>query len=141
MSIRVLLVDDSVAIHDLACQLVGVTADVGPARTLTRSSAPDVITLDRAMPGFDGLQFLHALDGRSHPRVVVSSNAKPGTRAADEALDAGAAACFDKATLLSDLPRFVRILQKSAATKGSSTPLDVQPARKEPQHPRSKPRK
>lgn len=122
-TIRVLIVDDSVTIRamleqvissDPSFHVVGIAADIATARALMRSSAPDVMTLDLAMPGVDGLHFLRSLKGQRHPPiVVVSASSKRGTAETEEALEAGAAACFDKSKLLSDQPKFVRALKRS----------------------------
>lgn len=127
---------------DVTCHVVGVAADVDTARILMRSSAPDVITLDLAMPGLDGLQFLRGLEGRPHPPVVVvSSSAGFGSKVSDEALEAGAAACFDKSTLLSDVPRFVRVLKKCVATNRASSGLDLEASRLDSSHHLCEPRR
>lgn len=125
--IKVLIVDDSLTIRammeqvisqDAECEVVGIAADVETARALMRGTRPDVITLDLAMPGIDGLHFLDELADRRHaPVMVVSSATKDGTVAADEAIAHGADACFDKAKVISDVQRFIRLLKKAARRK------------------------
>jgi two-component system chemotaxis response regulator CheB len=125
-ALRVVIVDDSITFRamleqvisrDTACEVVGVAADVPSALELMQSRQPDAITLDLAMPGVDGLQFLRALKGKQHPAIlVVSSSTKDGSWERAEALAAGAAACFDKAKLMTHLPQLVRTLKKSAHT-------------------------
>lgn len=120
--VRVLIIDDSLTIRamlehvistDNGCDVVGVAADADTAMRMMSSNRPDVMTLDLMMPGIDGLQFLHDIDGVRHPPVViVSSQGKTDICAA--ALKAGAVACFDKAGLLANVPLFLRKLKKAA---------------------------
>ena len=125
--IRVLIIDDSVTIravleqliaNDRECEVGGIVSDVAAARERVGSGAIDVITLDLAMPGIDGLHFLDELANRHHaPVVVVSSSTKEGTAAYDEALARGADACFDKARIMSDTANFMRVLKKTARNR------------------------
>lgn len=125
--VRVLIIDDSVTIRaileqmlssDRGCRVVGIASDVQHARELLEDSFPNVITLDLAMPGIDGLQFLDELANRRHaPVVVVSSRTKEGSEASAEAIAHGAYACFDKAKLVSEAALFMRTLKKAAHAK------------------------
>lgn len=125
IGVRVLIVDDSLTIRamleqiisgDGGCEVVGVAADAAAALPLMTSSRADVVTLDLNMPGIDGLQFLrHIADARHPPVVIVSSTSQAGgCRAARKV---GAVAWLDKASLLADVPQFLRKLKKAAATK------------------------
>ena len=119
--IRVLIIDDSVTIRamleqliaDVAgCVVAGIAATAEEASDLMLSGRFDVMTLDLTMPGLGGMQFIRNLRDRPHPPIVVlSSSSTHGASESQEAVEAGASACFDKAKLLSDFPSFVRILR------------------------------
>jgi two-component system chemotaxis response regulator CheB len=98
--IRVLVVDDSALVRqaitealgrDPGIDVVGSACDPYVAREKIAQLDPDVLTLDLEMPRMDGLTFLRILM-RHHPLpvVVVSSLTQQGSRAALEALEAGA---------------------------------------------------
>lgn len=79
---RVLIADDSAfmrrlvrsALVDGGFDVVGEAGDGDEALAACRSERPDVLTLDLAMPGRDGLSVLRALRGQdAPPRVVVVS--------------------------------------------------------------------
>jgi len=126
-AVRVMIVDDSVTMRamleqvmsaDDGCHVVGIAADAETALRLMKPSWPDVMTPDVTMPGIGGLQFLRDIDGQRHPPiVVVSSTSKAGTQESAQAIEAGASACFDKADLLADARRFMRVLRKAAQSK------------------------
>ena len=123
-TVRVLVIDDSLTIrgileslvgrdHDL--RLVGLASSVEQAKDYLLDHDPDVITLDLALPGINGMQFLEELAGGPHaPVVVVSSSTQPHSEKAEAALKAGAFACFDKARLVREGPRFVKMLHEAA---------------------------
>ena len=97
--IRVLLVDDHAVVRhglkqllttDEEIEVVGMAADGHEALELVRQYLPDVVLMDLAMPGLDGIgatRLLHA----EHPdvRVVVLTSFGDESRIID-ALDAGA---------------------------------------------------
>jgi two-component system chemotaxis response regulator CheB len=98
--IRVLVVDDSALVRkaisdalarDPELEVVGTAPDPYVAREKIALLDPDVLTLDLEMPRMDGLTFLRILM-RHHPLpvIVVSSLAQAGSRAALEAIEAGA---------------------------------------------------
>jgi chemotaxis response regulator CheB len=125
--LRVLVIDDSVTIramveeivqHRLGSRVIGVAPDVETARRMLGTLQPNVITLDLAMPGIGGLGFLDEIRDQKHaPIVVVSSSTTPGATATAEALSHGADACFDKAKMISEAPRFLRVLERAVNRK------------------------
>jgi two-component system chemotaxis response regulator CheB len=131
MHLRVLVIDDSLTIramveeivqHEPGCRVVGVAGDVVAARQMLIDLEPNVITLDLAMPGIDGLSFLDELRSQKHaPIVVVSSSTTEGAAATAEALAHGADACFDKAKVVSDARRFLRVLDKAVQRKAAGS--------------------
>jgi len=119
---RVLIIDDSLTIRailehvfgkDRECEVVGVASSVESARELIANTDPTVITLDLALPGMDGLEFLDELRTKTDhaPIIVISSSTKGGNDVSRQAIERGAMACFDKAHVLTHAERLV------AATK------------------------
>ena len=98
--IRVLVIDDSALVREAISQalardpdlkVVGTACDPLVAEEKIPRLDPDVLTLDLEMPRMDGLTFLRKLmKERPLPVVVVSSLAQEGSRAAVEAMEAGA---------------------------------------------------
>ena len=136
--LRVLVIDDSLTIRALVEEIVKrdrdfgavvVAADTMQAVALMASLRPHVITLDLAMPGIGGLDFLDELRDQAHaPIVVVSSATRDGTEAVEDALAHGADYCFDKAKLISEAQRFLRLLKKAAQRKVAKNGHDYQAA-------------
>jgi len=97
---RVLVVDDSAVVRravsealsaDPDLEVVGTACDPYVARDKILELNPDVLTLDIEMPRMDGLTFLRILQKhRPLPVVVLSSLTQAGSRAAIDALEAGA---------------------------------------------------
>ena len=123
-TVRVLVIDDSLTIRAILesimgryndIELVGLASDVEEAKHYLQSHHPDVITLDLALPGIDGMDFLQELSTGPHaPVLVVSSSTQDKSEKAQAAIKAGAFACFDKARLVQEAPRFVKVLRKAA---------------------------
>lgn len=100
MPVRVLIVDDSAVMRKVLTeiinsvpdlQVVGAAADAHAARELIKTVLPDVVTLDVAMPGMDGLDFLDRLMRlRPTPVVMVSAFTESGSDATLKALELGA---------------------------------------------------
>jgi two-component system chemotaxis response regulator CheB len=98
--IRVLVIDDSALVRkaisdalarDPELEVVGTAPDPYVAREKIAQLDPDVLTLDLEMPRMDGLTFLRILmEHHPLPVVVISSLAQAGSRAALEAIEAGA---------------------------------------------------
>jgi two-component system chemotaxis response regulator CheB len=106
--IRVLVVDDSSVVRhaisdalkrDPEIEVVGTAADPYEARDKILSLNPDVLTLDIEMPRMDGLTFLRILQQhRPLPVIIVSSLTQAGSRAALDAMEAGAVDVIAKPT-------------------------------------------
>ena len=98
--IKVLIVDDSAIVrkvltdalsHEADIEVVGTAPDPFVARDKILSLNPDVLTLDIEMPRMDGLSFLKRLmHYHPLPVIVISSLGAASSRAALDALDAGA---------------------------------------------------
>ncbi len=107
--IRVFLVDDSAFVRraltrvlavEPEFQVVGEAASGGEALARIAEANPDLVTLDVAMPGMDGLQLLPALL-RWKPSLkvlMISAHTRDGTDATVAALAAGAVDFIDKTT-------------------------------------------
>jgi two-component system chemotaxis response regulator CheB len=148
---RVLVADDSTfmrrllsqALRDAGFDVVGEAADGDEALALCRTSAPDAMTLDLAMPGMDGIGVLRALRTqaplrRAIPVVVVSAfSPAHGARAVD-ALAEGAFDLVAKPAFGEPLEQFVATLAdkvglaaagaKAAPAPFSATTRDQAPA-------------
>ena len=98
--IRVLVVDDSAIVRKVLTdalsdeadiEVVGTAPDPFVARDKILSLQPDVLTLDIEMPRMDGVTFLKRLmHHHPMPVIVISSLGIASSRAALEALEAGA---------------------------------------------------
>ncbi len=97
---RVLVVDDSAFMRaavtrllsqDPRYEVVGQAADGAEAVALARVLAPDLVTMDFAMPGMDGAAATRAiLAERATPIVMLSAHTRAGARETLAALAAGA---------------------------------------------------
>ena len=121
-TVRVLVIDDSLTIRAILesilsrhpdIEIVGLASNVEEAKHYLQDRQPDVITLDLALPGVDGMAFLAELAGHPHaPVVVVSSSTQDKSEQAIAAVKSGAVACFDKSRLVNDADRFVKVLRR-----------------------------
>ncbi len=109
--IKVLIVDDSVSVRNVLCdiltrdpelEVIGTASDPYEAVAKIAENLPDVITLDIQMPRMDGLTFLSKLM-RQHPIpvVVISSVAGKGSENGIIALKLGASEIITKPKLSS----------------------------------------
>jgi len=100
MSIKVLVVDDSVLIREVLSRLLGVDGDIVvvgtaedpiEAREKIKALSPDVLTLDIEMPQMNGLAFLERLMRlKPMPVVMVSTLTTKGASETLLALELGA---------------------------------------------------
>ena len=104
--IKVLVVDDSAVVRQVATSVLAAEADIevmaavpDPVFALERMKLnwPDVIVLDIEMPRMDGLTFLRkVMAERPTPVVICSTLAEAGTQASLDALAAGAVSIITK---------------------------------------------
>jgi len=95
---RVLVVDDERFIRtllarmlaELGLEVVGTAADGNEAVALAEQLLPDLITLDIAMPGMDGLEALATILGRRPEARVLMSTSFSDRRYVAEAVKRGA---------------------------------------------------
>jgi two-component system, OmpR family, KDP operon response regulator KdpE len=140
--LRILVVDDEPAMVGAVAALVGsvghrVTAAYDGREALRRygEEQPDVVLLDLAMPGEDGLAVCRAIRRRgSTPIIVVSGEGQESAKV--EALDAGAddyvTKPFGKDELLARIRAVIRRRSPSPdADDGQPSIIEVDPSRHE----------
>ncbi|MCE1185519.1 chemotaxis response regulator protein-glutamate methylesterase [Zoogloea sp.] len=125
MTIKVLVVDDSVLMRSLltevinACpnlEVVGQAPDPLVAREMIKSLNPDVLTLDVEMPRMDGLDFLGRLMRlRPMPVVMISSLTVRGSEVTLQALELGAVDFIGKPRM--DHPAAVEAFRQEVGDK------------------------
>jgi two-component system chemotaxis response regulator CheB len=137
---RVVVADDSGFMRRLLCQalvtagfdVVGEAADGDAALALCRRHRPDVLSLDLAMPGRDGIGVLKALRTMDLKTVVVVVSAFSPAHGA-RAVDALAEGAFDlvvKPEIGTALEVFVREIgaKAHAAAQAAKRPRSAAPA-------------
>jgi len=117
MTIRVVLADDHRMLRDALVlvlgretdiEVVGVADDGPSAIALARAHVPDVMVLDIAMPGINGVEVARRVHGNQpHVRILILS-AYMDKRFVQETLKAGAAGYVTKAAAAAELPRAIR---------------------------------
>jgi two-component system chemotaxis response regulator CheB len=145
---RVVVADDSSfmrrllasALSQHGCEVIGVAEDGEQALALCAEQRPDVLTLDLAMPGLNGLDVLKSLkaSGSSIPVVVVSAFSPAfGVRAID-ALAEGAFELVAKPAAGEPIDEFIGDLREKVMlashaarrrTIGAGRPVALAPAR------------
>jgi DNA-binding NarL/FixJ family response regulator len=122
VNLRILLVDDNkvflTAVSKFLARLPGADvvaqAQNGPdALHMAAQLQPDLVLLDIAMPGMDGLEVVRAMQAWPRPpcRVLLSMHDGAGYRAA--ALEAGAMALVGKGDFVADLLPIIESLMAS----------------------------
>jgi chemotaxis response regulator CheB len=123
--IKVLVVDDSTIMRSIlqsviaanaGFSVVGTAGRVDVGRRLIAELTPDIVTIDLELPDECGLNLIDEAKGAKRPAfVVISASTQDDGSATASALARGAAACFDKALVMSDVPRFLETLRKAAS--------------------------
>lgn len=117
MTIRVMLADDHRMLRDALImildrepdiEVVGVAEDGPGTMAKAHECEPDVLVLDIAMPGMNGVQVAHALSGEMPGVRILALSAYMDKRFVQEALKAGAAGYVTKAAAATELPRAIR---------------------------------
>jgi chemotaxis response regulator CheB len=125
--IKILVVDDSVTIRAMIEELlgkdeellvVGVARDAAETFEFIRDTDPDVVTLDIAMPGKDGMAILEELMQKSpRPVIMLSSLAKEGAPIVQQAIERGALSCFNKSNMVRDAKALIKLIKQAAPYK------------------------
>lgn len=120
--VKIVVVDDSLTIRamietllerDRRVVVVGIARDGEEAIEMIREHKPDVVTLDIAMPGRDGLAVLdEIMDLDPCPVIMLSSLMRDGAPIAAQAMDRGAVACFNKALIVREASRFIALVKQ-----------------------------
>lgn len=133
--IRIVVVDDSLTIRamietllerDCRFEVVGVARDGDEAIALIHAERPDVVTLDVAMPGKDGMAILDEIMAMDPcPVIMLSSLMRDGAPLMAEALNRGAAACFNKAVIAREAGRFIALVKEVARGLVQAEPIAI----------------
>jgi len=117
MSIRVMLADDHRMLRDALIlilknepdmEIAGVSEDGPSTISLARACGPDVLVLDIAMPGANGVQVAQTLYNEFPKMRILVLSAYMDKRFVQESLKAGAAGYVSKAAAATELPRAIR---------------------------------
>lgn len=120
----ILIVDDSVTIRamietllerDPSLEIVGIARDADEALSLLDETDPDVVTLDIAMPGMDGMKLLDTImSSQPRPVIMLSSLMREGSDLAAQATEHGAAGCFNKNRVIRDADALIGMIKEVA---------------------------
>tara|TARA_B110001454_G_scaffold213634_1_gene232143 strand:+ start:1730 stop:2164 length:435 start_codon:yes stop_codon:yes gene_type:complete len=124
----ILVVDDSVTIRamlevlleqDKSLRIVGIASDAEETFHLIRETDPDVITLDVAMPGMDGMAVLERImKEEPRPVIMLSSLMREGDPMRVEAEAKGAAGCFNKSRMVTQAAELIAMIKDVAYQRG-----------------------
>jgi two-component system invasion response regulator UvrY len=105
--IRVLLIDDAVELRSLlrvllersgSVSVVGEAGDVSSAEELVRTTGPDAVIVDLAMPGGGALELITRLRAAEPSLGIVVLSGYPAATTADRCLASGADSYVEKGT-------------------------------------------
>jgi DNA-binding NarL/FixJ family response regulator len=119
VGIRLLLAEDNLHMADALSavlaretdmQIVGVVHTGTDAVRFADEIAPDVVVLDRAMPGVDGIAALRQIKARHPGLPVLILTATADAQVAESALAAGAAGFVAKDSAFEELAAAIRTI-------------------------------
>ena len=114
--IRVLICDDVAMLRELlryeleeddGVVVVGEAENGIDSVRLVRELRPDIVILDLAMPGIDGLEALTQIRAEPHPPIVLVHSGFDAETMRDRVLALGAAAYLEKGSNLAEIRRAV----------------------------------
>jgi two-component system chemotaxis response regulator CheB len=125
--IRILIVDDSLTIRamiesllekDRSLHIVGVARNAEETFHLIEETNPDVVTLDIAMPGKNGMEILDDIMATTpRPVIMLSSLMREGDIMIETALQHGAEGCFNKSKIVQESVKLVKLIKHAAAQR------------------------
>jgi two-component system, OmpR family, response regulator MprA len=127
---RVLVVDDDPPLRRMLKRTlaaegyeVSVAADGGAALAETERAAPDVIVLDVAMPGLDGLAVARRLRDKGDPTPILMLTARDAVPDRVAGLEAGADDYLIKPFAVEELVARVRALTRRTSDVAAGAPV------------------
>lgn len=117
MAIRLLIAEDNphmagalqaVLAQEKDLEVVALARDGAEAARLTDKLVPDVVVLDRAMPGVDGITAMRQIKQRHAAMPVLILTATTDAQTAEIALAAGASGFVSKDTAFEELATAIR---------------------------------
>ena len=117
VAIRVLLAEDNIHMagalqavlsQEPGIEVVGLAAEGDEAVRMTIEFSPDVVVLDRAMPGVDGIAAMRQIRERCPATPVLILTATTDVHVAESALSAGASGFVAKDTAFEELGVAIR---------------------------------
>lgn len=124
----ILVVDDSVTIRamlevllerDPSLRIVGIAGNAEETFSLIKKTDPDVVTLDVAMPGMDGMNVLDRIMKKEpRPVIMLSSLMREGSALRVEAMERGAAGCFNKSRIVTEADELIQTIKDVAYQRG-----------------------
>jgi len=125
----ILVVDDSVTIRamlevllerDPSLRIVGIASNAEETFPLIAETDPDVITLDIAMPGMGGMDVLEKIMKKEpRPVIMLSSLMREGSELRIEAVEKGAAGCFNKSRMVAQADELIEMIKSVAYQRGN----------------------
>ena len=120
-AVRVLLVDDSVAVRERIASLLstvpgvevaGQAGDASSAKALLQAGRPDILVLDIDLPGESGIELLRTVKSDAAGPVVIMFTSYAHSQFRRACAEAGADYFFDKSA---ESDQLVDTLQRLAA--------------------------
>ncbi len=106
--------------RDPSLRIVGIASDAEETFQLIDETDPDVVTLDIAMPGMDGMEVLEKIMKKQpRPVIMLSSLMREGSDLRVQATERGAAGCFNKSRMIAQADELISMIKEVAFQRGS----------------------